>query len=100
MTVIFTRIATPVPGKQSDALKYVKARRDAVNKKFAADARVYLRFGGPAGQILAVETFADLDAVLKLKQEVAAATDAGHFGVVPSGVFESIEEHVWVSTGD
>jgi hypothetical protein len=100
MSVLLTRIGIPHPGKQSEALKYAQARRDAVNKKFALNAKVYLRFGGLVGQVVMVESFADLAAIEKMKREIVAATQAGHFGTAPADVFDSIEEHVWISMDD
>ncbi|MDR1967476.1 MAG: hypothetical protein LBQ32_02120 [Burkholderiaceae bacterium] len=100
MSVLLTRIGTPHPGKQSEALKYAHARRDAVNKNYGLHANVYLRFGGPVGQVVMVESFADVAAVEKLKREIVAATQAGTFNVSPADVFDAIEEHVWISTDE
>ena len=46
MTVLFTRVATPIPGKILEAVQYAQARRDAVNKTYALHAEMYVRFYG------------------------------------------------------
>ena len=97
MTVLFTRIGTPVPGRQSEALDYAKARRDAVNKTFALHANVYIRFGGPVGQVVMVEQFESLADVEKMKRASIKGSVEHSIPTAPAGVFQSVEEHAWIS---
>lgn len=98
MTVLFTRIGTPNPGHQVEALEYAKARKEAVNKKYDLHAECYTRFGGPVGQVVMVETFENLAAVEKFKLEIVKASVAHQIPVAPAGVFQSVEERVWITT--
>ncbi|MDR2239898.1 MAG: hypothetical protein LBE33_05590 [Zoogloeaceae bacterium] len=100
MTVLFTRTGTPYPGRQSDALKFAKARRDAINQKFGLKAKVYVRFGGDVGQVVMIEEFPDLAAVEKVKRGAIASAAAVQFENAPSDVFQKIEETAWLSVDD
>ncbi|MEJ8855686.1 hypothetical protein WKW79_13975 [Variovorax robiniae] len=96
MTVMFSRIGTPHAGHQQAAMVYAKQRCEAVNKVFALHAHVYARFGGPAGQVVMLETFENMAALEKLK--LASMDPANHakLPVAPEGVFQSVEEHIWI----
>ena len=96
MTVLFTRIGTPVPGHQLDAIEYAKARRDAVNKNYALHAEIYVRFGGPVGQVVMVESFEDMGAVERMKRACYADDVKHKIPHSPAGTFQSIEEHAWI----
>ena len=96
MTVLFTRIGTPHPGNQAEALKYAKARQEAVNKTYALSAEVYVRFGGPVGQVVMVESFENLAALEKMKTAAIQDTIAGKIPTAPAGIFSTIEEHAWL----
>jgi len=96
MTVLFTRVATPVPGKILEAVQYAQARRDAVNKTFALHAEMYVRFGGPVGQVVMVETFESLDAMEKMRMAMYGNTVDGKIPKAPEGVFQSLDEFVWL----
>jgi hypothetical protein len=96
MSVLFTRIGTPHPGMQAEALAYAKTRRDAVNKAYALHAEVYLRFGGPVGQVVMVETFENLAAVEKMKRAAIQDTIDHKIPTAPAGTFASVEEQAWV----
>jgi hypothetical protein len=96
MSVLFTRIGTPVPGMQAEALSYARARRDAVNKAYALHAEVYLRFGGPVGQVVMVETFENLAAVEKMKMAAIKDSIEHKIPTAPPGTFSSVEEHAWI----
>jgi hypothetical protein len=96
MSVLFTRIGTPNPGMQAEALTYAKARRDAVNKAYALHAEVYLRFGGPVGQVVMVETFENLAAVEKMKLAAIQDSIDHKIPTAPAGTFASVEEQAWI----
>lgn len=98
MSVLFTRIGTPNPGQQVEALKYAKLRQAAVNKLYALNAEVYVRFGGPVGQVVMVETFESLAAVEKMKNASIRDTIENQIPMAPPGVFQSVEEHAWIPT--
>lgn len=97
MPVLLTRIGTPVPGRQVEAMEYAQSRKEAVNKTYALHAEVYLRFGGPVGQVVMVETFENLDAIEKLKKDVISASMKHKLPVAPAGVFSEVEERVWIT---
>ncbi|WP_213955117.1 MULTISPECIES: hypothetical protein [unclassified Variovorax] len=96
MTVMFTRIGTPHAGHQQDAMVYAKKRCEAVNQVYALHAQVYARFGGPAGQVVMLETFENMAALEKLKMATMDPANNAKIPVAPEGVFQSVEEHIWI----
>ncbi|MEF7614589.1 hypothetical protein V4F39_11775 [Aquincola sp. MAHUQ-54] len=97
MPVLFTRIGTPHPGQQAQALEYAKARKEAVNKSYALNAEVYVRFGGPVGQVVMLESFESLAALEKMKQAAIKDSIEHKIPTAPAGVFQSVEEHAWIT---
>jgi hypothetical protein len=96
MTVMFTRIGTPHAGHQAEAMAYAKKRCEAVNEVYALHAQVFARFGGPAGQVVMLETFEDMAALEKLKLATMDPANASKIPNAPEGVFQSVEEHIWI----
>lgn len=97
MSVVFTRIGTPIPGHQTEAFEFVKKRAAAVNAAYGTQAEVHVRFGGPIGQIVMVsrhETLAELEVI---KRKVIEDSTAGHIPVAPPGVFSSVEDAIWLT---
>ena len=80
-----------------EAVQCAKARSDAVNKTYAVHAEMYVRFGGPVGQVVMVETFESLDAMERLRMAMYSdATSGGKIPKAPEGVFQSVDEFVWL----
>jgi len=96
MTVMFSRIGTPHAGRQQEAMIYARKRCDAVNQVFALHAQVYARFGGPAGQVVMLETFENMAALEKLKMASMDPANHAKLPVAADGVFQSVEEHIWI----
>ncbi|MDM0080027.1 MULTISPECIES: hypothetical protein [Variovorax] len=97
MPVLFTRIGIPHPGQQTEALKFAKARKEAVNKLYSLNAEVYVRFGGPVGQIVMVESFESLAEVEKMKTAAIRDSIDNKIPMAPPGVFQTVEEHAWMT---
>jgi hypothetical protein len=96
MTVIYTRIGRPNPGRQVEALQFAKKRAEAINSLYGAKQEVALRFGGPLGEIVSIARHDKLSELEDIKRKVVADTTAGKIPTSPPGVFEQVEEHVWL----
>lgn len=97
MSVVFTRIGTPLPGKQAQAFEYVKTRAVAVNKAYGTNAEVHVRFGGPIGQLVMVSTHENVQELEDIKRKVIADTASGKIPAAPEGVFSSVEDAIWLT---
>lgn len=98
MSVIFTRTATPLPGKHVEALKYVKERAAALKSIYGVDAQVSVRLGGPLGQVITVSRHKTLQEVEDLRRKVMVDAAAGSLPTSTASVFQSVEDAIWMST--
>lgn len=97
MGVVFTRIGTPLPGKQAEAFNFVKARAAAVNAAYGTNAEVHVRIGGPIGQVVMVSTHKNVQELEDIKRKVIEDSGAGKIPVAPVGVFSSVEDAIWLT---
>ena len=95
MAAIYTRIGTPVTGKQAEAYKFAKQRAEALKKELGINQEVFIRIGGTVGQIVGVSRHDSLEDVVKTKQKVIKATLEGKLPTAPAGVFAKVSEVLW-----
>lgn len=97
MTAVFLRVGNPIPGKQTEALKYIKERVAAINAAYGVHAEVYVRFGGPIGQVGVVSRHESVADIEKVKAQVARDVQAGKIAPVPAGVFQEVRDFVYAT---
>jgi hypothetical protein len=97
MGVIFTRIGTPLPGKQTEAFAFVKSRATAVNAAYGTSAEVHVRLGGPIGQVVMVSRHANVQEIEDIKRKVMEDSASGKIPTAPEGVFSSVEDAIWLT---
>ncbi len=97
MGVVFTRIGTPLPGKQAEAFKFVKERAAAVNAAYGTQAEVHVRLGGPIGQVVMVSRHKSVQELEEIKRRVIEDSAKGALPVSPDGVFSSVEDAIWLT---
>lgn len=97
MGVVFTRIGTPLPGKQVEAFEFVKKRAAAVNAAYGTAAEVHVRFGGPVGQVVMVSRHSHVQELEDIKRKIIEDTASGKIPVAPAGVFASVEDAIWLT---
>ena len=77
MSVTYTRTGVPMPGKQIEALNYMKARAAAIKKSYGVEPEVKIRVGGAVGEIIMVSHLKDLAEFESTKRKVIADTASG-----------------------
>lgn len=97
MGAVFTRIGTPLPGKQAEAFEFVKKRAAAVNAAFGTQAEVHVRLGGPLGQVVMVSRHKDVGEIEAIKRKVIDMSATGEIPIAPPGVFSSVEDAIWLT---
>lgn len=97
MTAVFLRVGNPVPGKQTEALKYIKERVAAVNAAYGVNAEVFTRFDGPLGQLGVVSRHTSVAEIEEVKGRVNKDVLAGKIAPVPAGVFQEIRDFIYTS---
>lgn len=97
MGVVFTRIGTPLPGKQAEAFEFVKARATAVNSLYGTKAEVHVRMGGPLGQVAMISRHASVQELEDIKRKVIEDSSSGKVPNAPAGVFSSVEDMIWLT---
>ena len=97
MGAVFTRIGTPLPGKQAQAFEFVKQRAAAVNAAYGTQAEVHVRFGGPIGQVVMISRHKDVQEIEEIKRKVIDDSGAGKIPMAPEGVFEHVEDAIWLT---
>lgn len=97
MGVIFTRIGTPLPGKQAQALEFVKQRTAAVNAACGTTAEVHVRFGGVMGQTVMVSRHKNVQEIEDIKRKVIDGVATGKIPSAPEGVFSNVEDAIWLT---
>lgn len=96
MTAVIARIGTPVPGKQAEAYAFAVKRAGILKELFGIEQQVYVRFGGPVGQIMGVSQHDSIGQIAELKAKVIRATNEGKVPTAPSGVFAHVEEALYI----
>ena len=96
MTVVFTRIATPVPGRLAEAAEFVKKRAAAIKKAYGVDVHVNARFGGPVGQVSMVSYHENLGQLEDIRRKIMADVAAGKIPTPAQGLFSHAEDAVWL----
>ena len=97
MSVVFTRIGTPLPGKQAQAFEFVKQRAAAVNAAYGTSAEVHVRFGGPIGQVVMVSRHKNVQEIEDIKRKVIEDSGKGKIPTAPEGVFATVEDAIWLT---
>jgi len=97
MSVVFTRIGTPLPGKQAEAFEFVKGRAAAVNKAYGTNAEVHVRIGGPIGQMVMVSYHKSIQELEDIKRRVIEDSSSGKIPVAPEGIFSNVEDAIWLT---
>lgn len=97
MSVTFTRTGIPLPGKQMEALNYMKARAAAMQAVYGVQNEVKIRAGGPVGQVILISHLKDLTEFEMIKRKVVADTATGKIPTAPDHVFASGEDMLWMS---
>lgn len=96
MSALIARIGTPVPGKQAEAYAFAVKRAAALKKMFGIEQKVYVRFGGPVGQIVGLSTHESVAQIAELKAKVIRATNEGKIPAAPAGVFHDVQEAIFL----
>lgn len=96
MAAIIARIGTPVPGKQAEAFAFAVSRAKVLKELFGIEQDVYVRFGGPVGQVMGVSQHDSVGQIAELKAKVISATNAGKVPTAPAGVFAHVEEAIYL----
>jgi len=96
MPVTYTRTGIPAGGKQGEALKYFKARAEAIHKAYGVDTEVRVRLGGPVGQVILISRLKSVQELADIKKRVIADTLAGKIPTAPADVFVSGEDAIWI----
>ena len=96
MAVVFTRIATPLPGRLAEAAEFMKKRAAALKKAYGIDVQVNARFGGPVGQVALVSYHDNLGQIEDLRRKIMADVAAGKIPTPADGLFSHAEDAVWL----
>lgn len=96
MAALYTRVGTPLPGKQAEAYKQTVERCQALNKAIGIDMHVLVRAGGPAGQVIAIARFDNLAEAIEMKQKVVQAAIDGKVSSGQDGLFSEMTEGLWM----
>ena len=70
MAAMFARIRTPVAGKHVDGYKFAVERAKAMKEVLGVDQEVYVRLGGPVGQVIAVSKHNNIAEIEEVKKKV------------------------------
>lgn len=96
MAALIARVGIPLPGKQAEAFEFAKKRTEAVNKAFGINTELFVRFGGPVGEIVGLTRHASVAEIEAIKRKVIAATHAGEVPTSPDHLFASVHEYIWL----
>ncbi|MCA0327368.1 MAG: hypothetical protein LCH89_17465 [Proteobacteria bacterium] len=96
MAAIYTRVGTPVTGKQAEAYKFAVKRAEALKKTLGIEQEVFIRVGGTVGQIVGVSRHDSMADVVATKEKVIKATLDGKIPTAPAGVFAKVTESLWM----
>lgn len=97
MPVVMTRVGTPLPGKQGQALEFMKKRAAALEKNYGIKAQLHYRFGGPLGQMQLVSHHKNLQEVEELRRKIIADTGSGKLPISEGSLFENVEDRIWLT---
>ena len=96
MSVIFTRVGTPLPGRLGDAANFMRKRAEAIQSNYGVEVALNARFGGPVGQMALVSYHESLAELEDLRRKIIADVGAGKLPTPDAGVFGRSDDAVWL----
>ena len=96
MSVVFTRIANPAPGRLGEAARFMRKRADAIQSNYGVDVLLNARFGGPVGQMGLVSYHDNLGELEELRRRIIADVGAGKLPTPEPGVFQHSDDAIWL----
>ena len=96
MSVVFTRVATPLPGRLGDAANFMRKRADAIHTTYDVELQINARFGGPVGQMALVSYHKSLAELEDLRRRIIADVGAGKLPTPEPGVFHHSDDAIWL----
>ncbi|MDE2367404.1 MAG: hypothetical protein KGN16_00410 [Burkholderiales bacterium] len=96
MSALIARVGIPYPGKQAEAYEFAKKRTDAINKAYGVNTELFIRFGGPVGEIVGLTRHASVAEIEAVKRKIIAATNKGDIPTSPDHLFASVHEYIWL----
>ncbi len=97
MAVVWTRIATPVPGKQAEAFEFAKKRAAAVNAAYGTQVEVHVRFGGPLGQVAMISRHKNVQEIEDIKRKVIEDSSNSKIPSSDGTLLTSVEDAIWLT---
>jgi len=96
MSVVFTRVATPLPGRLGDAAKFMRDRAAALKSNYDVEVALNARFGGPVGQMGMVSYHDSLADLEEIRRKIIADVGAGKMPTPDAGVFAHSDDAIWL----
>ena len=96
MTVIFTRVGTPVPGRLGEAAAFMRKRADAIKSAYGVDVSMNARFGGPVGQMALVSYHENMGELEEIRRKIIADVGAGKLPTPEPGTFHRSDDAIWL----
>ena len=96
MSVVFTRVGTPMPGMLGGAAAFMKERAKALNSTYGIDVGINARFGGPVGQMALVSYHDSLGDLEELRRKIIADVGAGKLPTPEPGMFHHSDDAIWL----
>lgn len=96
MSVVFTRVGTPLPGRLGDAANFMKQRAEALKSNYGLEIGLNARFGGPAGQMSMVSFHDNLAELEDLRRKIITDVGAGNMPTPDAGIFANTHDAIWL----
>ena len=96
MSVIFTRVGTPLPGRLGQAAAFMKQRAEAINSTYGVEVAINARFGGPVGQMAMVSYHDGLAELEDIRRRIIADVGAGKLPTPEPGIFHHSDDAIWM----
>ncbi|MHA1536637.1 MAG: hypothetical protein ACTSUD_03705 [Alphaproteobacteria bacterium] len=96
MSVVFTRIITPVPGQLAQAAAFMKKRAEAISSAYGIEVLLNARVGGPVGQMGMVSQHDSLADFEELRRKIIADVGAGKLPTPDVGLLHHADDALWL----
>ena len=96
MSVVFTRVGTPLPGQLGSAAAFMQERANAIKSAYGVDVGINARFGGPVGQMALVSYHDGLAELEEIRRKIIADVGAGKLPTPKPGIFHHSDDVIWL----
>lgn len=95
MSVVFTRIAIPVPGKRKEVISNFQVWVRALKSQYGIDAEIQERLGA-YGEVALVARHDKLQSVEDTERKIIADSASGKLPIIPEGIVKEMRDSLWI----